>query len=227
MTIKAADYMADLEQRYHSASGLHSRDYYSIFYGPLKPSRLMMINANPGGSPTNYKVVNVLAGEHEYVEGRDSGPTTRNGAEILAALAGTASPEAIRQFQVFNRFFRRSPTAPSASLVESYMHEAAPFLAELISYVRPEAMLFGGDPGVRLFAKVHGGKLVERDCIMGPNGRSEAVYHRKYELTLPYYPTLQVHGVYHPAKMNSVFRQRVLPELVKDLSPLVREAAQR
>lgn len=225
MTDKSADYMADLEQRYCKATGLHSRDDYSIFYGPLRPSRLMMLNANPGGSPTNYEVVNVLDGEHEYVEGRDSGPTTRNGAEILAALAGTSAPDAIRRFQVFNRFFRRSRTSPSASLVESYMQEAAPFLAELIAYVRPEAMLFGGDAGVRLFAKVHGGKLVERDCIMGPNGRSEAVYHRRYELTLPYYPTIEVHGIYHPAKMNSVFRQRVLPRLVEHLGPLIRDVA--
>lgn len=224
MSDLSTEYMADLEQRYRRASGLQSRDHYSIFYGPLRPSRLMMVNANPGGSPTNYKVVRVEAGEHEYVEGRESGPTTRNGAQILAALAGTSAPEAIRQFQVFNRFFRRTPTLPNASLTESYMHEAAPFLAELIAFVRPEAMLFGGDAGVRLFAKVHGGNLVERDCIMGPNGRAEAVYHRRYELTLPYYPTIEVHGIYHPAKMNSVFRQRVLPRLVKDLAPLVRRA---
>lgn len=128
------DYMRDLEQRYQTAAGVNSRDDYSLFYGPLRRSPFVMINANPGGSPSNYRVVDVMRGEHEYVEGRAGSPTTRNGAEILAAILGSDDPERMRGVQVFNRFFRRSPTVPAAALVRKYMTEAAPFLRELTKH---------------------------------------------------------------------------------------------
>lgn len=106
--------MRDLENRYQQASGLKSRDQYSIFYGPLRPSKLLMINANPGGSPQAYTIVDVAVGEHEYIKGRNSGATTRNGAEMLHYIAGANTPESIRGAQIFNRYFRRSPGVDKA-----------------------------------------------------------------------------------------------------------------
>lgn len=140
--------MRDVERRFQLASGLMSRDHYSVFYGPLARGGLLVINANPGGTPDNYQVVDVYKGRHEYIEGRNSGPTTRNGAELLQYIVGSDDPESIRGIQVLNRFFRRSPQRPNAREEQVYMAEARPFLEELIQYIQPEAILFGGDAGV-------------------------------------------------------------------------------
>lgn len=217
-----ADYelMRAIEKRYQQASGLSSRDYYSIFYGPLRSSKLLMINANPGGSPTSYKIVDVLAGEHEYIEGRNSGKTTHNGAEMLLHIAGTTNPEALRSVQVLNRFFRRSPGVEKVT-ERMFMQEARPFLVELIHYIQPEAILFGGDSGVSAFSTAHGGSARGGATIKGPNGSNEAVYYREYELSLPYYRTIPAFGVYHPSKMNGNFRERIFPLLRERLGPLM------
>lgn len=215
--IENTELMRDIESRYQKASGLQSRDYYSIFYGPLMRSKILMINANPGGSPDNYRVVDVFKGEHEYIEGRSSGPTTRNGAAILLGIVRT--DENLRGVQVLNRFFRRSPGRPSKSVENAYMAEAKPFLVELIKFIQPEAIIFGGDGGVRLFADAHGAKLKAGNAIMGPNGVSDAVYYREYGLTLPYFREIPAFGIYHPSKMNRLFGERALPLLQHKLSP--------
>jgi hypothetical protein len=205
--------MNDIDRRYRAVSGLESRDDYSIFYGPLQPSKLLMINANPGGTPDNYSIVDVMSGEHEYIEGRFSGPTTRNGAEMLQYIAGSTDPESVRGVQVLNRFFRRSPQRPGVRTEAAYMAEARPFVAELISYIQPDAILFGGDSAVSLFATHHGGTARGGNPIKGPNGPSEAVYFREYELRLPYHRPVCAIGIYHPSKMNGYFRERIFPLL--------------
>ncbi len=211
--------MADVDRRFRGSSGLTSRADYSIFYGPLRPSRLLMINANPGGSPDNYRIVDLAAGEHEYIEGRHSGPTTRNGAEILMHIAGSSDSESIRGVQVLNRYFRRSPTVQT-KLQRAHMAEARPFLAELIQYIRPQALLFGGDSGAAIFARAHGANLQGGPALKGPNGTNEATYFRKYEMSLPYYRRIPAYGIYHPSKMNSFFRKKVFPKLREELGPL-------
>jgi hypothetical protein len=219
-----ADYelMRNIEQRFRTKTGIQSRDFYSIFYGPLKPSKFLMINANPGGTPENYKIVDVLAGEHEYIEGRNSGPTTRNGAEILQFIAATDDSEAIRGVQVLNRFFRRSPMRPDSATESKYVAEAKPYLQELINYIQPEAILFGGDASVAAFAKAHGGTVNGRTPIMGPNGSREAVYFRDYQLKLPYYRSVPAVGIYHPSKLNGHFRKVVFPLLRDRFGDLIR-----
>ncbi|TZG25166.1 hypothetical protein [Sphingomonas montanisoli] len=214
------DLMKDIEARYREASGLGSRDHYSIFYGPLNKSPILMINANPGGSPANYQVVDVLNGQHEYIEGRNSGPTTRNGAEILTAAMGISTLDDIRKVQVLNRFFRRSPMRPSAANEAMYMQEAKPFLRELIQFIEPEVMIFGGDAGVGLFAKAHAAHMTGGAALMGPNGRSEAVYLREYKLVIPGYRPVVAFGIYHPSKLNGYFRANAIPMLKGRLSEL-------
>lgn len=214
------DLMRDIDRRYQEVSGLRSRAFYSIFYGPLLPSRLLMINANPGGSPTSYRIVDVEAGEHEYIEGRQSGATTRNGAEMLMHIASSSDPESLRGVQVLNRYFRRSPGVEKSS-ERAHMAEARPFLTELINHIRPEAILFGGDAGVDIFARAHGGAAEGGTPIKGPNGSNEATYFREYELHLPEYRTIPAYGVYHPSKMNRVFRETVFPILRERLGRLM------
>lgn len=213
--------MADIEARYRAASGMQSRSGYSIFYGPLRRSRLLMVNANPGGTPDKFKIVDVMRGEHEYVEGRNSCATTRNGAEMLHHMVGSVSPNAIRDIQVLNRFFRRSPGRPNLREERTYMAEAQPFLQELIQYVEPEAILFGGDAGVSLYAEAHAGRALPGLTVRGPNGANDAVYFREYRLELPYYRPIPAYGVYHPSKMNGVFRSEVFPLLRQRLGSLV------
>lgn len=172
-----------------------------------------MINANPGGSPQNYRIVDVMNGEHEYIEGPSSGPTTSNGAAILQHIIGDNNQESLRRIQVLNRFFRRSPTRPSVSIEQLYMKEARPFLEDLINFIEPKVILFGGDAGVGLFAKAHGARLEAGRAIMGPNGSNEAVYFREYRMDLPYYEPVAAYGIYHPSKLNSHFRTEVFPLL--------------
>ncbi len=219
-----ADYglMRDIDLRFRVASGLSDRADYSIFYGPLMPSRLLVINANPGGTPDNYRIVDVMRGEHEYIEGRASGKTTSNGAEILQCIAGGEGLDNIRKIQVLNRFFRRSALRPSANLEKRYMHEARPFLTELLHHIQPDALLFGGNAGVALFAEAHGASLTSGSRIMGPNGSNEAVYFQEYQMQLPGFRKLDAYGIYHPSKMNGIFRDRVFPLLSDRLGPLVK-----
>lgn len=214
------DLMRDIDRRYQQASGLNSRAFYSIFYGPLRQSKFLMINANPGGSPTSYKIVDVEAGEHEYIEGRNSGQTTRNGAEMLLCISGSSDLESLRGVQVLNRYFRRSPGVEKSS-ERAYMSEARPFLTELINFIQPEAILFGGDAGVDIFARGHGGTATGGVPIKGSNGSSEATYFREYELRLPEYRTIPAYGIYHPSKMNRVFKETVFPILRERLGPLM------
>ncbi|MDP9416072.1 MAG: hypothetical protein M3Q08_18680 [Pseudomonadota bacterium] len=101
------------------------------------------------------------------------------------------------------------------------MAEARPFLTDLINFIQPEAILFGGDSGVQFFSDAHGGKLTTGSAIWGPNGSNDAVYFREYQLGLPFYRTVPAYGIYHPSKLNAVFERRVLPILKERLGPLV------
>ena len=102
------------------------------------------------------------------------------------------------------------------------MLEAKPFLAELIQYVAPEALLFGGDKGVHTFASVHDAKVRSLgEPIKGPNGTSKAVYFSEYEMNLAYLGKVTAIGIYHPSKMNRVFRENVFPRLKDRLGHLM------
>lgn len=212
--------MRDIEGRYREVTNLSDRSQYSIFYGPLRPSKFLMLNANPGGSPTSYKIVNVEAGEHEYIEGRNSGQTTRNGAEMLMHIANSKNPESLRAVQILNRYFRRSPGVEKRN-ERAYMEEARPFITELIDFIQPEAIVFGGDSAVEPFARLHGGSARGGVPIKGPNGSNEATYFREYELSLPNYRTIAAYGVYHPSKMNGFFRREIFPILREKIGPLM------
>lgn len=65
--------------------------------------------------------------------------------------------------------------------------------------------------------------MVSGETLRGPNGSSEAVYYREYELQLPYYRPILAIGIYHPSKMNRVFRSMVFPLLRDRLQPAVRK----
>ena len=107
------------------------------------------------------------------------------------------------------------------SVEREYMEEARPFVAELIRYIEPEAILFAGDSGVELMAKAHGGRAIGGDRILGPNGTHQATYFREYEFHLPYYRALPAYGIFHPSKLNGQFETEIIPVLQRKLSPLL------
>lgn len=217
---RAVQFMRDLDAEYRQTTGLSHRKHYSIFYAPPARSEFLMLNANPGGSPENYSYVDVMSGEHEYIEGLDSGRTTRNTAEILRYILATNDNEALRSIQVSNMAFRRSPSSLTKRQFERDCEEAKPFVAQLVRYVRPRAMLFAGNDKFKSFAKVHDGAVKEfpEETVIGPNGSHDAVYLARYELGLPYYGAVAAYTIYHPSRLNGHFRQRVLPLLRRYLS---------
>jgi hypothetical protein len=217
MTHSYTKLMHDIDARYQASSGLTDRRYYSIFYGPLAPFPIAVINENPGGTPEDYQVVDVDAGQHEYVEGRFSGNTTLNGADLLRRLLDVPDFEPIRQFQVFNRFFRRSPNSGgfSASQKRAFAAEAQPFLLECLKIVTPRLLIFGGANAAVAFMKGLGGKAVpdDRSIVRGPNGANEAVYYLEYQLSHPQLGEMLGVGIYHPSKLNGVFYKTAFPRL--------------
>ncbi|BBK30310.1 hypothetical protein STHU_09440 [Allostella humosa] len=217
--VAVADYerMRDIERRYQAASGLKERRYYSLFYGPLAPFPLAMINENPGGSPDDFKIVDVYAGSHEYVEGRFSGPTTLNASTLLMRLLGGDSHEIVRPVQVFNQHFRRSPGRLGARERRRHVDEARPFVLECLAFARPKLLLFGGANGVQPFMTALGGTAVADDAttVMGPNGTSPAVYYREYRLHHPLLGPMSGIGLYHPSKLNGHFYAHAFPRLLR------------
>ena len=209
--------MHDIDARYQASSGLTDRRYYSIFYGPLAPFPIAVINENPGGTPEKYQVVDVDAGQHEYIEGRFSGKTTLKGAELLRCLLGAPDFEPVRQFQIFNRLFRRSPNSGSFSATQkkAFAAEARPFLLECLKIVKPRLLIFGGANAAVAFMNDLGGKAVSDDTCMvkGPNGANEAVYYREYQLSHPQLGDMLGVGIYHPSKLNKAFYRTAFPQL--------------
>lgn len=209
-----------IDAEYRAASGLRDRRYYSIFYGIPARSDLLMLNANPGGTPDNFQIVNVAAGEHEYIEGANSGATTRNGAMLLQYLADVGSSEGIRHVQVSNIAFRRSSDKSSAGLpFAEAVREAKPFVEQIIRFVQPKAILFAGDSNLHTFARVHRGELTPypEESLFGPNGSRKACYYARYGLALPYLGEVEAYTIYHPSKMNGHFRREVFPILREHL----------
>ena len=216
--------MQRLDAAYREGTGLSDRRYYSMFYVVPARSDFLMLNANPGGSPDNFHIVNVAGGQHEYIEGANSGRTTRNGAELLRYLVGTRDPEGIRHVQVSNISFRRSPDKSRLGLPFSRaVQEAEPFVRELLIFIQPKAILFAGDKNLHAFARAHGAgiKSFPEESLFGPNGTHEACYFARYLLDIPYLNEVDAYTIFHPSKMNSYFRAKVLPVLGERLREFV------
>src|SRR5688572_9398152 len=90
-------FLADLDAQWRASTGLRSRAEYSIAYAPPLPSALMVLGLNPGGSSDNFHLVEVAAGQSEYIEGY--GPTSQNIGQLLRQTLGASSAEEIRTVQ--------------------------------------------------------------------------------------------------------------------------------
>lgn len=209
MTEAAYEMMTQIESDYKVSTGLADRKDYSIFYGPLCKSKLVLVDQNPGGTPVagGYKIVNVMKGQHELIEGRSSGQTTEYQAALLMRLLGTHNPEDLRHIQKINRYFRRGTGADKIS----GMREAAPYVKRILAYIEPELMLFGGagkdGKEISDFAAALGGRfqLDPQSVVNGPNGTHQALYFCTGMLTVPELRPIRVVGTYHPSKWHQTF----------------------
>ena len=212
--------MSEIEKAWKQSTGLTDRSDYSIFYGPLVQSPILVLSANPGGSPDNFKIVDVTRGEHEYIEGY--GPTSQNTGRLLQQALGVTSAEGIRGIPGSNVIWRRSPTLAELKLSPlQAAREAAPHLREIIAYVKPRIIIFGGSNAFDLFARTHDIEIIEQgETILGRNGAREALYFGHWRARLACLGTeLDVFVVLHPCKglrSEAVSRlrrhlQRILP----------------
>ena len=197
----ANDFLTRLDGDWQAATGLTNRADYSIAYAPIAPCPLMVLGINPGGSADNFKLVDIASGSSEYIEGY--GPTSQTMGQLLQLALGTTSPEGIRGVQGSNVIWRRSPNLQSLGIkVPVAARETAPHLARLIRHVSPRTILFGGRGAYDAYLDAHGGRQVEQgETIMGPNGRSQAVYFGHRVISLPYLPErVEAFIVLHPSK---------------------------
>jgi hypothetical protein len=153
------DRMKDIDARFRAASGLRDRRDYSIFYSRLRPSRVMVIGINPGGSrdgthhvasPTFYE-----NDEHEYVD-----QNYRIAAVMRPALMhalGTTRPDDLRGVPKTNCVFDRSVGTDAFTGTELRARAAlcAPFLAEMIVAVGPDVLIMEGAGARDLFVRHH------------------------------------------------------------------------
>lgn len=214
--------MRDIEERYQKASGLTDRRYYSLFYGPLVRFPIAVINENPGGSPDNFQIVDVMAGQHELIEGRYSGRTTNKTADLMLRLMDRHEPGALRSLQLFNQHFRRSPGKAPTAERRRFVAEAAPFLLECLAYTAPRLILFAGagePPSV--MARI-GGSATEDEgrAVMGPHSSGSSMpYYREFQIEHPDLGSVVGIGMIHARLWNYHFEASVVP--------LLQEAARR
>lgn len=199
---EARQFMEQLSAEYEKATGVDGRGDYSAFYGPCLRSPLLVLNANPGGSSDDFKIVRVDEGEHEYIEGH--GKTSQSTGRILQEALNATGPEGIRGVQGSNVIWRRSPNLAKLAMNQlAAARETAPFLARLIEHVSPSVILFGGSSAFDLFMRSHEPqrKAFPAETIRGPGGRSEVILFAHDNLVLPYLDqAVEAYTILHPSK---------------------------
>ena len=156
MTTQSVSFMHDLESRYRQKSGLADRSQYKIFYGLVRPAPILALGINPGGDPANMLPDGVRHLDGPQVGAASSGFYENNECDLLDCSwrennvlnlllpLVSGSRDRIRNEVVkTNMAFRRSKHAPKTK-VGQWMNEAAPFLAEIIKFVRPRLILLTG-----------------------------------------------------------------------------------
>jgi hypothetical protein len=148
--------MRDLEARFRRASGLANRSDYKIYYGQVHPAPILILGINPGGAPSNtnpdgrtYKDGSIAAASSSYFENDEHDILDCKWREnyglqsLLTPLVG-GDTQLIRQKVVkTNIAFHRSAKKKDID-IDRANAETAPFLAELISVVKPSTILLTG-----------------------------------------------------------------------------------
>lgn len=155
--MNSIEFMADLDRRFREVSGLSDRRDYSIFYSRLQPARVMVLGIKPGGRRDG---THQLAShgfyegwEHEYVD--MNYPIARVMRAALMKALGASSPDQLRGVPKSNVIFHRAPCVDAFTPAEmrAYAAMEAPFLAEMLAFVRPEAIILEGLEARNLFVR--------------------------------------------------------------------------
>jgi hypothetical protein len=187
-----AGWMADLDARYRTASGLDDRRFYSIFYSQIRPSDLLLLGLNPGGNPETWTTSDIADtgwyenGEHEYVD--MDYPIAAAMRKYLVATLGLTSADEIRSIPKSNIAFRRSTSSDTMHLpIRAAVSEAAPFVEEIVGVTNPKLIVLEGTQTGRLFADAHARTWVPRSgtpVITTPNGRHSATIFNVFDALL-------------------------------------------
>jgi hypothetical protein len=158
MTIERIAFMQDLEQRFKAISRLPNRSYYKIFYGQVRPAPILTLGINPGGDPTqtNFEGTRHNSGaiasssatffENDECDLLDCEWPENQGLRSLLVPLLRGNAALIRDHVVkTNLAFRRSAKSQQIDRNAAFA-EAAPFLQEIISIVRPKLVLLTGAP---------------------------------------------------------------------------------
>jgi hypothetical protein len=191
-TPMGAAWMADLDARYQTASGLKERRFYSIFYSQVRQSDVLVLGLNPGGDPVTWRPSDIADtgwyedGAHEYVD--MDYPIAVAMRRFLVESLGLASVEEIRSIPKSNIGFRRSSSSHTMQIsMGTAVREAAPFVQEIIAAADPKLLILEGTQTGKLFADEHARTWNPRPdtpVITTPNGRHEATIFSAVEATL-------------------------------------------
>ena len=181
-------FMRDLENRYKVASGLLNRSQFKIFYGQVRPAPILTIGINTGGAPSNtdidgakHKDGKFAAASADYYENGESDlldcnwPENQGLKKLLVPLLDGSEESIRRRIVKTNVAFRRSSKTTDIDIAAA-KREAAPFLLEIISIVRPQLVLL---TGVSLSVFVERFCSEKYNCI--PRIRDEKIKHVVFE----------------------------------------------
>lgn len=149
-------FMRDLETRFKRATGLQDRAHYKIFYGQVRPAPILTLGINPGGAPSStnsdgrtQKDGTIAAASATFYENDEHDILDcqwRENSGLLTVLTPLVGGEttAIRANVVkTNMAFHRSAKKKDID-IDAAISKAAPFLAEILSVVRPTTVLLTG-----------------------------------------------------------------------------------
>lgn len=148
VTDDAVGFMADLDERFRNATGLFDRRYYSMFYSRLQPARIMVIGIKPGGrTDGSHQLASQGFYEdwsHEYVD-QDYRIAAVMRPALMKAL-GASSADDLRGVPKTNTFFQRAVGTDdfSAADLTRNVQQCAPYLTEMLAFVRPDAIVLEG-----------------------------------------------------------------------------------
>ena len=149
-------FMRDLEARFQRASGLANRSEYKIYYGQIHPAPILALGINPGGEPSNtntdgrtHKDGAIAAASPSYFENDEHDILDCKWREnyglqsLLTPLVGGDTQSIRHKVVKTNIAFHRSAKKKDID-IDRAKAETAPFLAELISVVKPSTILLTG-----------------------------------------------------------------------------------
>ena len=156
MTANSVEFMKDLEDRYKRAAGLKDRSQFKIFYGRIREAPVLTLGINPGGKPletsadgthqSDGKKASASASFFENDENDilDCEWKENTGLRKLLLPYFEGDVSKIRSDVVkTNLAFRRSASKKDIDISAAIL-EAAPFLAEILGFVKPRVIILTG-----------------------------------------------------------------------------------